>query len=199
VRTNLPARQQQDLVALLNQPKVMHKLRLKNASQFPMTTAPALVVRDGRLLAQGMMTYTAVGARTDLEVTAAVDIAVSKDEREEERTPSAARWRNEELTRVRLAGSLGLTNRRGTAVTIEVTRFVLGNVDSAGQDGAITKANMLEETGYVDQARLSTWWGMYNWPTWWNRFNGLGRITWNVRLEPGQKAELTYGWHYYWN
>ena len=199
VRGNLTVRQQHDLAVLLNQPKVMHKLRLRNSSQYPLTTAPALILREGRLLAQGIMTYTAVGARTDLEVTAAVDVAVSKDEREEERTPGAAKWRNEELTRVRLSGTLGLTNRRGKAVTVEVTRFVLGNVDSAGQDGVITKANMLEESGYVDQARLRDWWGMYNWPTWWNRFNGLGRITWTARLEPGQRAELTYTWHYYWN
>ena len=43
-----------------------------------------------------------------------------------------------------------------------------------------------------------TWWGWYSWPYWWNHFNGIGRITWKVKLEPGKNVDLGYKWHYYW-
>ena len=55
----------------------MHKLRLTNNSKYPLTTAPALILRDGRVLAQGMMTYTATGADVDLAITTAVTGLVS--------------------------------------------------------------------------------------------------------------------------
>jgi hypothetical protein len=37
------------LAGLLRGPKVMHKIRLENDSMYPLTTAPALVFRDGRI------------------------------------------------------------------------------------------------------------------------------------------------------
>src|SRR4029078_1971567 len=48
---------QYELAMLMNAPKVMHKIRLSNTSDYPLTTAPALVVAGQRVLAQGMMTY----------------------------------------------------------------------------------------------------------------------------------------------
>ena len=47
-----------ELLKLLHAPKVLHKVRLTNASDQPLTTAPALLLREGKVLAQGMMTYT---------------------------------------------------------------------------------------------------------------------------------------------
>jgi hypothetical protein len=42
------------------------------------------------------------------------------------------------------------------------------------------------------------WWGWYNWPGWWRHFNGIGRITWTVKLDPGKSTTLSYKWHYFW-
>src|SRR5207253_722798 len=56
VRANLNNDQQRELARLFNAPKVMHKIRLTNNSKYPLTTAPALIIRDGHVLAQGMMT-----------------------------------------------------------------------------------------------------------------------------------------------
>ena len=66
VRANLNNEQQRELARLFSAPKVMHKVRLTNNSKYPLTTAPALIIRAGRVLAQGMMTYTATGASVDL-------------------------------------------------------------------------------------------------------------------------------------
>src|SRR5204862_3276580 len=65
-----------EVARLLNAPKVMHKIRLFNKSDAPLTTAPALIVSNDRVVAQGMMNYTAVGAAFDLDLTAAIDVRV---------------------------------------------------------------------------------------------------------------------------
>ena len=116
-----------DLARLLNAPKVMHKLRLTNKGAFPFTTAPALLVKNDRVLAQGMMTYTAVGADSDLEMTTAVDVQVTKTEKETKRTPNAATWQGNSYARTDLEGKLTLANyRHGSWSQSKVTRFVLG-------------------------------------------------------------------------
>ncbi len=62
VRQPRDTHQQQELAKLFHAPKVMHKFRLNNSSSQPLTTAPALIVHNNRVLAQGMMTYTSPGA-----------------------------------------------------------------------------------------------------------------------------------------
>lgn len=186
------------LARLMQAPRVMHRIRLRNDSRYPLTTAPALVLRDGRLLAQSLMTYTAVGARTDLDVTPAVDVAVQKSDAETSRTPNAVRWNGDDYGRVDLAGKLTLTNHRSTAVRLEVTRHVLGAVESADHDGKIEKANMFEDTRAGVSRDYPYWWRWYNWPWWWYRFNGIGRITWTLDLPAGESVDLSYAWYYYW-
>ena len=75
---NFNDQQRRDLMAAMSGPKVMHAIRLANRTKEPLTTAPAIIVQQGRILAQGMMTYTPAGASGDLEITTAVDIAVKK-------------------------------------------------------------------------------------------------------------------------
>lgn len=186
------------LARMMQAPRVMHRIRLRNDSRYPLTTAPALVLRDGRLLAQSLMTYTAVGARTDLDVTPAVDVTVQKSDAETSRTPSAVRWNNEDYGRVDLASKLTLANHRSTAVRLEVTRHVLGAVESADHDGKIEKANMFEDTRAGAAYDYPYWWRWYNWPWWWHRFNGIGRITWTLDLPAGESVDLNYAWYYYW-
>src|SRR5262249_3801921 len=84
-----------ELQKMLQAPKVQHNIRLTNSSEQPLTTGPALILKDGRLLAQGMMTYTARGGATDLQVTTAVDIKVKKTDKETKRTPGAANFENQ--------------------------------------------------------------------------------------------------------
>jgi len=197
VRPNVGGEQQVELARLLASPKVTHKIRLSNDGAHPFTTAPALIVRDERLLAQGMLTYTPVGAKVDLEITKAVDIQVAKSETETQRTPKALRWQNDDFGRIDLEGSLALTNRRGVAVQVEVVRYVVGFVDAAGT-GQTTKVNVFEDSGYLPSNEYLSWWGFHNWPFWWRQVNGISRIAWDVKLEPGTKVELPYKWHYFW-
>ena len=192
------SQQQSELVRLLGEPKVMHKIRLKNTSDSPFTTAPALILSDNQVLAQGLMTYTPKGGSSDLAVTTAVDIQVKKTDNETQRTPNATTWGKYSWVRVDISGTVTLTNYRNQAVDLEVVRHVLGNITEAGQDGKIEMVNVLEDSSYEPTDDNTPWRKWWNWPDWWSHFNGVGRITWKQQLEAGKSIELKYAWHYYW-
>lgn len=197
IRRNFDTSRQAELAQLFNAPKVMHKIRLFNSSEYPLTTAPALILRDGRVLAQSLMTYASTGSDADLTVTVANDIRVKKSDNEVKRTPNAANWQGYQYGRIDLAGRIVLTNFSKAAIEVEVTRNVLGNVDSAGNNGKIEMVNIFEDSSFASGSQ-PYWWGWFSWPWWWHHFNGVGRISWTVQLEPGKPLELPYTWNYYW-
>jgi hypothetical protein len=197
IRQNLNNQQQAQLAQLYHSPKVMHKIRLANNAKCPLTTAPAMILRQGRIIAQGMMTYTAVGASSDLELTVAVDIAVEKLDKETERIPDAAKWDGYSYARSNLTGTISLTNRRSDTVSLEIRRSILGQIDSASHEGLIEHLGR-NEGGWMDPSSLPFWWSWYNWPYWWYHFNAVGRVSWDCELESGKSIELEYQWHYFW-
>jgi hypothetical protein len=196
--------QQSEVARMLAAPRVMHKIRLENKSGYPFTTAPALLLKQDRLLAQGLMTYTPPGGSTDIGLTAAVDIQVKKADVETGRDPRAERWNGDDYLRVNLAGTITLTSHRAAPLEVTVVRHVLGNVTSAEHDGKIEMVNVLEDPSYAPPGDGTApygyphWWQYYNWPWWWRHFNGMGRVTWTVTLEPRKPVELKYKWNYYW-
>ena len=143
------------------------------------------------------MLYTPIGGDYDLPVTTAIDISVQKSDKEANRIHDAATWEKRSYARVELDGLITLTNRKAEAVDLEVTRQVLGNADSADNDGKIEKLNILEDESLQGFAR-PIWWGWYSWPNWWSHFNGVAKITWKLKLEPAKQIELKYKWNYYW-
>jgi hypothetical protein len=197
VRHNLNNQQQAQLAKLYYSPKVMHKIRLDNDAKYPLTTAPAMILSKGRIIAQGMTTYTAIGASSDLELTAAVDISVEKLDRETDRIGDAVKWDGYSYARSNLTGTITLTNRRSDTVTLEIRRSVLGHIDSASHEGSIEHLGR-HEGGWMDPTSQPFWWGWYNWPYWWYHFNAVGRVTWECELKPGKEIELDYNWHYFW-
>lgn len=187
--------QQRDLARLLRDPKALHAVRLSNKSSYPLTTAPALVMRDGRILAQGLMTYTAIGADGDLPITQAVEIGVKKQDKELKRVPNAETWQGREYGRVDLAGNITITNRRDQPVELEVVRYTLGNLTEA-PGGRIEMVNVVEDASLAGW--LPPWWPWYAWPDWWFHFNGVGKVSWKVTLEAGKAVDLAYAWNHYW-
>jgi hypothetical protein len=197
VRRRLNNEQQAKLARLFLAPKVVHTIRLANDSKAPITTAPALVLRDGRLVAQGMTTYTPVGASGDLELTTAVDIPVETVDLETGRTPNAAKWGGHSYDRIDLTGEIRLTNHRTDTIELEVRRSVLGNIDEATDGGKIEQLGW-HEGGWFNADGAPFWWGWYSWPYWWYHFNSLGRVTWDLEIKPGESRKLEYTWHYFW-
>jgi len=187
-----------ELVKLMTAPKVIHKVRLLNGDGQPLTTAPALLLKDGKVLSQAMMTYTSKGGSVDLTLTTAVDVKVRKTDKEAKRTPNAATFAEHAFWRIDIESSIGLTNYGGKPIEVEVTRYLLGNVDKAGDGAKAEMVNLIEDDDGPVVAARPAWWGYYSWPAWWGHFNGVGRVTWTAKLAPGQSAEMSYAWHYYW-
>jgi len=197
VRQHFNNEQQAKLAQLYHAPKVMHKIRLVNSAKCPLTTAPALILNQGRIVAQGMMTYTASGASSDLELTSAVDITIEKLDKETDRIPDASKWDGYTYGRSNLAGTISLTNHRAETVDLEIRRSVLGHIDNASHEGLIERLGR-HEGEWMAAGELPFWWHWYNWPYWWYHFNAFGRITWEYQLKPGKTIELEYNWHYFW-
>jgi hypothetical protein len=190
-------REQAEVARLFHSPKVEHRVRLKNGKAYPLTTAPALILRGETLLGQGMMTYTAQGGETDLAITTAPDIRVKHTDRETKRTPNALRWNNNDYGRIDMAGTISLTNYKEQAVEIEATRHVLGITDEVAEGGKAEMASVFEDGGAGGGAARPYWWGWYDWPYGWTYVNGTGCFTWKVSLEPGKSTDLHYVWHYF--
>jgi hypothetical protein len=200
VLRNFDGSRRAEIARLLATPKVMHKIRLFNTSDAPLTTAPALIVSSDRVIAQGMMYYTAMGANFDLELTNAVDVNVRKTDQETARTPDAEKWNKETFLRIDMAGKISLTNYAKQPVDLEVTRHLMGNLDTVDHDGKKESVNLLEDAaaGPAAGPAYPMWYGWYAWPSWWNRFNGVGKATWTLTVEPGKTTDLNYTWHYFW-
>jgi hypothetical protein len=196
---NFNSEQQRQIAELLAAPKVQHKIRLTNKSAQPLTTAPALVLKDGQVLAQGMMTYTAPGGEGDVDLTSAVDVRIAKSDVETQRTPNAERWQGYDYGRIDLRGQITLRSFRKEPMEIEVTRYVLGAADTADAIAKIEKMNIFEDRAFLPGGEYPDWWRWSSdWGAWWSHFNGVARIKWNVRLDPAKESTLNYTWHYFW-
>jgi hypothetical protein len=197
IRQNFSTQQQIELARLMAAPKAKHVIRLQNKADVPLTTAPVLILKDGRLLAQGMMKYTPIGGASDLEIGTAIDIAVEKTDKETGRTPNVLSWHSTMLSRIDMEGQVHLVNHRTAASEIEVTRYVMGLVDGAEQQGKIEQLGGWEAVSAAN-VELPSWWGWYSWPYWWYEFNGIGCVKWTVTLDAGKDTDLNNKWHYFW-
>ena len=190
--------QQSEIAKLSLAPKAMHKIRMGDNSKYPITTAPALILKDGQVLGQGMTTYTPIGGSLDLPITTAVDILVKKSDKEAGREHNAAKWEGQTYAKINLHGTIKLTNRLPSSAYVEVTRSVLGNATEADHDGKIEMENVFEDDTLRPATAYPYWWGWYSWPSWWTHFNGMTKVTWKLDVPPGESVDLNYTWDYYW-
>lgn len=177
-------------------PSVMHKIRLLNTGTQPLTTAPALIESNGRLLAQTLMTYTASGGRSDLDLAPAVDVTVKRVESESKRTPNALKWRDDSYSRVDVGGRLIVTSYRNEPISLELTQQFIGTVDTADLAGVIRKLGLGDDDGEAASASLPTWWN-YNSGDW-RAVNGLSSVKWTITLPAKKSIEVPYSYHYFW-
>lgn len=195
---NVDSQRGSELARLLASPRVKHKIRLFNTSEVPLTTAPALILRDDRLLAQALMTYAAAGSDADLDIGTAVDVRVKKTERETKRTPNAVAWQGDSYGRIDLVGTISLTSFARQNLEVEVTRSVLGTITETDHQGKIEMVNTFEDPTWSSGDSHPYWWGWFSWPWWWGHFNGVGQVRWVVTVEPNKPLDLGYTWHYFW-
>ena len=197
MRRDFNSEQQMQLAKLFHAPKAVHKIRLKNESEYPLTTAPATIFRDGMVLAQGMMTYTSIGNEGDLEITTAVNIDVKNSDEQTSSTPNAVRWGGNDYAKFDMKGSIELANYGDKAAKILVKRSVLGEMDAA-TPGGVSEQLGHGYNGFGFEGSVPFWWNWCRWPWWWYHLNSIGQASWTVELEPQEKTELEYEWHYFW-
>ncbi len=194
--------QREQMMMLARGARVRHVLRIKNESEVPLTTGPALILKDGRVLAQSMIRYTSVGNEVDVDVTVATDIHAKKWEKQTDRQDNAKVIGGHNYTRLDMRGFLELTNYKKEKVTVEITRAVLGTVTEADNDGEVLHLNSFEDLSYLPEGDLSSWGGWYwswwrYWPWWWHYANDIGQVKWTITLGPGEKRTVQYEWYHY--
>jgi hypothetical protein len=200
--SNLNNQDRELLLRMSSGQRVRHTLRLTNESEVPWTTGPAMIVKDGCVLAQSLLRYTSVGNEVDVDVTVATDVHTKKWEKQTAREDNAKTIGSHSYTRLDMRGFLELTNYKDEAVTVEITRAVLGSVTTADNDGEISQLNSFEDWSFLPEGSASVsggwyWYWWRRWPWWWHQVNDIGQITWEITLEPGEKRQLQYEWYYY--
>jgi len=155
--------------------RMTHSLVLHNTTDTPWTTGPCLVMSDGQPLSEDLLKYTPRGARGEVPVTAAVNIAHSRSERETDRELNAHQVRTTVyFDLVTLDGELKLHNYEGRTVEIVIRNPVSGKPVAASDDGTVQ----------TDPTKLKL-------------DEREGTVTWRIKLEPGERKTLTYQYERY--
>ena len=185
--------------ALLAASDVAHAVVLTNNSDAPFTTAPALLYRDGprggTLLAQGLMTYAAPGATSDVNLGSAVEVRTDLSETITGRRPEPNLRGQERFERITLKGSVEVTNRRPEPTTVHLTKLVPGTVEAASNEAQRRELGPADMAGYPDGAVNLSRYGV---PNWWVSLNPTTEIEWELTVPPGETVAVTYEWHYFW-
>lgn len=164
--------------------EVWHQIELANASQSPWTTGAALVMGGKKAIpiAQELLTYTSIGAKTLLPLTVAVDIRGKFDEEEVSRRDVEFGGTSYKLIRVK--GTATLTSSRAEVSEVRIRVENGGRALEASDRGQIAVRPHRPED-----------WGGYRWDY---RLNPHSQTTWTFALKPGESKVVTLEYDYYW-
>ncbi|HEY0373014.1 MAG TPA: hypothetical protein VGD79_13500 [Thermoanaerobaculia bacterium] len=149
--------------------QVWHSISLTNNGSTPWTTASALVMANGKPLAQDMLAYTASGAPGEVKLTIATDVAVEHEEAEVERKPRATERSGYSYASVVVEGTLTIRNYKREAITVEVTKTIEG------------ESTLREPAAEVTRLALQP-----------NAINPSERLAWQVPVGAGGTAKVRY-------
>ncbi len=152
-----------------SQADIWHSVKFKNTANQPLTTGAAIVTKDGNILGQDMMTYTSAGGEANVRITKALDVKGEDFEEEVARDRDATQIRGGYYDKVRVKGTVELTNLKDKAIRLQVTKSVTGELI------ANSDAPKVRTLGKGLRA-----------------VNARHEIEWSVDLEPGKKRTLTY-------
>jgi hypothetical protein len=155
---------------------VWHSLELTNTTEQPWTTAPAMTVKDGRVLGQDTLRFVPPGGSTLLKITQAVSIDAQHNEFEIERERNAETFHGNTYDKVTIEGVLKITNHKEEPATLRISKTVTGEVVSADGEPKVVKV--------VSGLR---------------GVNPRSRLAWEVEVKPGAEegAEVMYRYSFY--
>jgi len=144
-------------------------LRFRNPLPFPMTTASAVVVANGRFNGQQLSYWVNPGEETTLRVTKALSVRTRFTEHEVDASRDFVRVGYGQYRKSTVEGRLRANNHRKQRVTLVIRRQFSGDLLSADQS---PKQTLLEE-------------GI-------SSVNQRNELFWTLSLEPGEEVTLTY-------
>jgi hypothetical protein len=144
-------------------------VRFKNPFGFPMTTAAAMVVANGRFNGQRMSYWVNSGEETSLQVTKALSLRTRSVEREEQGQREIVYVGGHDFRKTTVKGELTVNNHRKEDVKLVIRRQFSGELLAA--DGE-PKKSLREEGTYA--------------------VNPRNELTWSFTLKPGEERTLTY-------
>jgi hypothetical protein len=144
-------------------------VRFKNPLGFPMTTAAATIMANGRFNGQGMTMFVNNGEQTTLKINKALSVRTRSVEVEEEKDREITNWGGRNFRKVSVKGTLSVNNHRNEEIKVLVRRQFTGELVNADGD---PKKILREE-------------GVYS-------VNTRRELIWEVTLKPGEEKTLTY-------
>jgi len=144
-------------------------VRFKNPLPFPMTTAPAMIVSNGRFNGQRMSYWVNTGEMTTLHITKALSLRTRHVEHEEPGKREIVYVGGNDFRKVAVKGELKINNHRNEDVSLVIRRRFSGDLVSA--DGS-PRCVLREE-------------GVYS-------VNKRNELIWGFELKPSEERALTY-------
>jgi len=153
--------------------QVWHSIKLTNSTEYPWTTAPALVISGWKPLSQDTIEYTPKGTETNLRLTVATDVQSDRHEYEVERQRGVMLNRRS-FDLVTVQGELYIKNCKAKDVTMELKKSLTGDVIEVSHDG---------KTARVAEGLRGV------------NYNSV--ILWEIPLEAGEEVTVTYKYEVY--
>ncbi|MBN2580035.1 MAG: hypothetical protein JXB10_13685 [Pirellulales bacterium] len=144
-------------------------VRFRNPLKFPMTTAPALIVADGRFAGQATCPWSNPGEEVGVRVGKALNLRVQDQEEEVPGSRKAANVAGKNVLQVEREGTLRMRNLRAQPVTLVVECPYAGELLTS--DGDPKDTLLRDDLGSLNQRR---------------------QLTWSLKLKPGKEAKRTY-------
>lgn len=157
-----------------NKNPVFHSLKINNTTGSPLTTGPVFVL-DEKLepLAQDIVNYTPTGAKTKVQLSKAPDVIVTNTEEEKGKEPNAKVVNKVNYSLVTVKGSIPIENMQPKSITLNLTKYVNGKIESVSDGGSINKP--VKYTGVNSQTNAE----------------------WNIKLAANEKKTITYTYEVY--
>jgi hypothetical protein len=150
-------------------------LKMKNQTQMPWTTAPAISFRDWKALGQDMLSFTPVGSDVFVRVSPAIEVIGKHQLEEKSRVRQIIRLGNDanEFDVVTLEGVIKVKNTKKQPVNVVLKRRVNGAVSFISDNGVAKR-----QGAGVEAVNPNT------------------NIRWELTIPPGEK-ELRYTYKTY--
>jgi hypothetical protein len=146
--------------------EIWHALKLKNNSNWPWSTAPAMTTSSGRSLGQDTLPFTPVGGTAILRITQALGVVGLQKELE------LKRIRDESYSEYQIVtahGEIQFINHKKHKIHLLVRKPLLGNLTQSRPTAKVTSLPRI--SGRVDPQQL---------------------LTWEINLDPNEKLVLSY-------